>query len=198
MYAFPSNCYSRFCLWCNDMVYSKVVDGIFDFISGFQDGQTALAYVKYIHEEKPLVLVSNIHFPQYLQTPKCKCLHCSRTHSLVAGLKGMLNMGGTDGLSSILQLYLHLPFLRDFFLSDRHSPLQCFLKSDYTNRSLPVCFLCALRKLIRDLYADNNDRFVVPKDILSILWMSLVSARQSHPLSFRVIHDVFIGHLGKF
>ena len=197
MYAFPFSFHFRFCLKCNDMVYSRVVDGIFDFISGFQDGQRALPYVKYIHDEKPLDQTSNIHFPQYVQAPKRTYFLCFKTHILVVGLKGMLNMGRTDGLSSILQLYMHLPFLRDFFLSDRHSPLQCFLKSDYTNGSLQACFLCALRKLIRDLYEDNNNRFVLPKDILSNLWV-FVSSRQSDPLSFRVIHDVFISHLGKF
>lgn len=35
----------------------------------------------------------------------------------------MVNFGNTDGINSVLQLFLHAPPVRDFFLSDNHTPL---------------------------------------------------------------------------
>ena len=42
---------------------------------------------------------------------------------IVFGIKGMVDFGNTDGLNSILQLFLHSPPIRDFFLGDHHNAL---------------------------------------------------------------------------
>ena len=42
---------------------------------------------------------------------------------IVYGIKGMVDFGNTDGMNCILQLFLHAPPIRDFFLSDHHNAL---------------------------------------------------------------------------
>ena len=42
---------------------------------------------------------------------------------VVFGIKGMVDFGNTDGMNSILQLFLHAPPIRDFFLGDHHNAL---------------------------------------------------------------------------
>ena len=55
----------------------------------------------------------------------------SRSRSLVfwvvvVGLKGLLNLHETDSLNCVLQLFLHLPPILDFYFSDFHTQLVRF------------------------------------------------------------------------
>lgn len=44
----------------------------------------------------------------------------------VAGLKGLLNLHETDSMNCVLQLFLHLPPILDYYFSDFHTQLVFF------------------------------------------------------------------------
>ena len=117
-------------------------------------------------------------------------------NTTVMGMKGLLNLGQTDGLNSIIQLYAHLPFIRDYFFSDKHSSMHCFLRSNTTNREFPTCFSCCFSELMKELYADNNNTFVNPKDIFHFVLTSLLQRQPLSNVTFRNYLYIFINKLG--
>ena len=52
---------SRHCLWCNDMVYSSVLESLSDLFSGFENSKKALPTLAYIMNEIPASSVSSVH-----------------------------------------------------------------------------------------------------------------------------------------
>ena len=119
---------SRKCLYCDDIIYS---DHLSFYLSFIQDslyaGQDPIQLYKlsdlrfYLHD------ALTEHCANYckIQDSSRFCLHCASF--VVIGIKGLLNLGGTDAFNCILQCFLHLPFLVDFFLSGNHSSIVCLL-----------------------------------------------------------------------
>uniref|UniRef100_A0A0K0DCN4 USP domain-containing protein n=1 Tax=Angiostrongylus cantonensis TaxID=6313 RepID=A0A0K0DCN4_ANGCA len=56
-----------------------------------------------------------------------------------AQLRGLLNMGSTCYMNSVLQALVHTPVLRDYFLSDQHS----------CQRSPGTCLMCTMHQLMQ-------------------------------------------------
>lgn len=111
-------------------------------------------------------------------------------------MKGLLNLGKTDGFNSIIQLYAHIPFIRDYFLSDNHNSMYCFLKSNKANGEFPTCFSCCFGGLVKKLYADDNNTFVNPKDVFHYILMSLPLRQSISNVTFRHYINTFISKLG--
>ncbi|KAK8790253.1 hypothetical protein WA588_000417, partial [Blastocystis sp. NMH] len=101
-------------------------------------------------------------------------------------MKGLTNFGNTSSLNSVLQLFLHLPPIRDFFLSDGHSKLNCFLQCGTTDNHISKCLFCILSELCAELYADNNDSFVQPVNAFHYLWKRYCKLRAKSLNSSRI------------
>ena len=113
-------------------------------------------------------------------------------------MKGLLNLGEMDGLNSIIQLYAHVPFIRDYFFSENHNSMYCFLKSNVVNGEFRTCFSCSFCGLMRELYADNNNTFVNPKDIFHTIFISLPLRQPRSKVTFRQYLYTFINKLGMY
>ena len=61
---------SRHCLWCNDMVYSPVIESLSEMISGFENSEKALPALAYIMNEMSVSSVSSVHKGIYQTRPE--------------------------------------------------------------------------------------------------------------------------------
>lgn len=74
------------------------------------------------------------------------------TPDSTVGLRGLINMGSTCFMNCIMQVLIHTPLLRDYFLADRH---KCKL--------IPKeCLACQLSDLfqVRMLYLSCERKFL--------------------------------------
>jgi ubiquitin carboxyl-terminal hydrolase 22/27/51 len=126
-----------------------------------------------------------------------------------SGRRGLLNLGQTCFLNSVLQAFIHTPLVRSFFLSDKHNHILCKAKE---------CTSCEMDELFAEVYSGAGTAYA-PTSLLTTMWKSstelagysqqdaheaLVSLRQGIHSSTRgstqtacncVVHDAFGGML---
>ncbi|KAL6736055.1 hypothetical protein Aduo_006445 [Ancylostoma duodenale] len=104
-----------------------------------------------------------------------------------AQLRGLLNMGSTCYMNSVLQALVHTPVLRDYFLSDQHS----------CQRSPGTCLMCTMHQLMQDFHRGDSSDPVAPSDVLHIVWeqsqMSMGGQQDAHEF-FLAVHDLLHRH----
>jgi len=76
------------------------------------------------------------------------------------GLRGLINLGNTCFMSCIVQVLIHTPLLRDYFLSDRHI---C------TFSSPDQCIGCEISRIFQENYNDDMSPFS-PHKLLHMIW----------------------------
>ncbi|VDO26601.1 unnamed protein product [Heligmosomoides polygyrus] len=93
-----------------------------------------------------------------------------------AQLRGLLNMGSTCYMNSVLQALVHTPVLRDYFLSDQHC----------CQRPPGTCLMCTMHQLMQDFHRGDSADPVAPSDVLHIVWeqsqMSMGGQQDAHEL----------------
>uniref|UniRef100_A0A1I7XA66 ubiquitinyl hydrolase 1 n=1 Tax=Heterorhabditis bacteriophora TaxID=37862 RepID=A0A1I7XA66_HETBA len=102
-------------------------------------------------------------------------------------LRGLLNMGATCYMNSVLQALVHTPVLRDYFLSDQHS---CQKKPG-------TCLMCTMHDLMQDFHRGDSSEAVAPGDVLHIVWeqsnMRMGGQQDAHEF-FLTVHDLLHRH----
>jgi ubiquitin carboxyl-terminal hydrolase 22/27/51 len=77
-----------------------------------------------------------------------------------SGRRGLLNLGQTCFLNSVLQAFLHTPLIRAYFLSDKHNRLVCKTKD---------CTCCELDELFSEAFSGAGTPFA-PTGFLTTMW----------------------------
>jgi len=76
------------------------------------------------------------------------------------GLRGLINLGNTCFMSCIVQVLIHTPLLRDYFLSDRH---MCQATSEN------ACIVCEISQLFQDFFCGQGSP-LSPHKLLYMIW----------------------------
>jgi ubiquitin carboxyl-terminal hydrolase 22/27/51 len=74
------------------------------------------------------------------------------------GLRGLFNLGSTCFMNCIIQVLIHTPVLRDYFLSDRH------------NCKLSSCMVCEISKIFQEFYSPHKTSPISLHDLLVLIW----------------------------
>lgn len=76
------------------------------------------------------------------------------------GLRGLINLGNTCFMSCIVQVLIHTPLLRDYFLSDRH--LCTFSGTDQ-------CIVCEIERIFQENFSGDMNP-ISPHKLLHMIW----------------------------
>jgi ubiquitin carboxyl-terminal hydrolase 22/27/51 len=95
------------------------------------------------------------------------------------GLRGLFNLGSTCFMNCIIQVLIHTPVLRDYFLSDRH------------NCKLSSCMVCEISNIFQEFYSGKSTPLSL-HDLLFLIWRNA-----SHLAGYKQqdAHEFFIATL---
>ncbi|KZT29784.1 cysteine proteinase [Neolentinus lepideus HHB14362 ss-1] len=100
------------------------------------------------------------------------------------GRRGLLNLGQTCFMNSVLQSFIHNPLLRNYFLSDKHNHRLCKNKD---------CTCCEMDKLFTEMFLDVS----VPYGPASFLFTTWRACSELSGYAQQDAHEFFISTLNQ-
>ncbi|CAL1286053.1 unnamed protein product [Larinioides sclopetarius] len=139
-----------FCYKCGDYTYDEDFENI------------AIQYKKQAGRAKG----SEINFPWEPKQYEIQVLKENNGFKKISedsciGLRGLLNLGNTCFMNCIVQVLVHTPLLRDYFLSDKHV---CHLQE--TPES---CLACEMFNIFQEFYSGQSDPHI-PYKLVYLIW----------------------------
>ncbi|XGW07398.1 hypothetical protein V3C99_010519 [Haemonchus contortus] len=160
-----------YCAWCSDFVYNRVLEVM--RLGAMNKYRTRLGLCKLVSWN-----------PTDADIKAWDMMTRVGHH---AQLRGLLNMGSTCYMNSVLQALVHTPVLRDYFLSDQHC----------CQRPPGTCLMCTMHQLMQDFHRGDSSDPVAPSDVLHIVWeqsqMSMGGQQDAHEF-FLAVHDLLHRH----
>ncbi|XP_052266295.1 ubiquitin carboxyl-terminal hydrolase 22-like isoform X1 [Dreissena polymorpha] len=141
------------CFACDDYVYDKDIDKIaktLNYRSSIPAALNQFAVWQPNHKEVEL-----LH-------KNCKRRRVEDSSTI--GLRGLINLGNTCFMNTIVQALIHTPVLREYFLADRHV---CQLLKEENEQ----CLVCELSSIFQEFYSGISSTYI-PYRLLHLVWTS--------------------------
>lgn len=128
-----------FCGKCNDYIYDLDLDGV-------RNDETARIHAMMALLSQDSMQDSQPRLKRWVPTNQDILTIQSNSQLLKChGLRGLRNLGATCFMSVILQAFVHNPFLRNYFLSHRHTPSTC------NGGRNGICLACEMTRLFQNV-----------------------------------------------
>lgn len=139
-----------FCVSCSDYVYDSELQAISEQIQAacFTDLGLGPKFIPWVPTDKEVRILE--------QNPRR--LGFSKNSTI--GLRGLINLGNTCFMSCIVQVLIHTPLLRDYFLSDRHL---CLASGENQ------CIVCQFAELFQEFFSGVGTP-LSPHKLLYMIW----------------------------
>ncbi|KAF8340377.1 uncharacterized protein EI90DRAFT_3035339 [Cantharellus anzutake] len=156
-FALDVNSGATFCTACEDLIYHEELDKrrtsiLFEVEirnTAFQSsGARRALYNSWVP--------SNVEKLKLQRSTRLSC----------QGRKGFLNLGASCYLSVILQVLVHTPLLRRYYLSDKHPHQLC---------EKDICMECEIDKLLTEIYSSESP-WITPTSFLYTLWRHAIAS----------------------
>ncbi|KAK9767113.1 hypothetical protein K7432_003339 [Basidiobolus ranarum] len=148
------NRFTVYCNNCDDYIY----DIEFDRVHDEEKLHTYTLVSKYIEP--------HIKRPRYVEwrpnEVEVTALRNQATMKRCEGLRGLRNLGSTCFMNVIIQVFVHNPLLRAYYLCDKHNAAGCIKKP---------CLSCEMDKLFNELYSGKKEPYG-PCTFLHCMWLS--------------------------
>ncbi|KAG9093233.1 hypothetical protein FS749_014818 [Ceratobasidium sp. UAMH 11750] len=144
---------SIFCSGCDDFVYSNRLDQAYALAVLSAEEQVARFKVTSSPRQQFRPWVPDAQAAgELLKATQVQC----------SGLRGLFNLGSTCYLNVIIQMMVHNPLVRNYYMSDKHNSQLCIIKE---------CMSCEMDKLFTKIYSSDPGPFG-PTTILHSLWLN--------------------------
>lgn len=163
-----------FCLKCNDFIYDRRAEKIrgeclnarrkdlgLSLQYRWNPGRTEVQLCRR-SSLRLLQLVNSNNDHDNVQSSGANSLFSS-----ARGLRGLINLGNTCFMNCIIQTLVHIPMLRDYFLSDQH---HCRLGLANSKAELNTCLMCELSHIFQEFYSRDAQSPYVPHRLLHLVW----------------------------
>jgi ubiquitin carboxyl-terminal hydrolase 22/27/51 len=116
--------------------------------------------------------------------------------NLVAGLRGIQNLGNTCYMSTILQSFIHNPIVRNHYLSDTHKSNLCIR---------PNCIHCTITNVFTEMYSSSRSDPAIaygPTDFITNVWkvatpFAGTDQQDSHEFLMFLLNIMHMHHLSE-
>lgn len=144
---------SIYCSECDDFVYSSRLDQAYSL--ALLSAEEKVARFK-------LTAFPRQPFRPWVPNPLASSEILKATQVQCSGLRGLFNLGSTCYLNVIVQIMIHNPLVRNYYMSDKHNSQQCPIKE---------CMSCEMDKLFTKVYSSDPGP-LGPTTILHSLWLN--------------------------
>jgi len=154
-----------FCSECDDIVYSEILDEL--HMTSIATSNSQL--IRYRDPKKSRELYSN-----WVPTEaEAEAIQTEAYPVSCEGRRGLLNLGQTCALNTVLQSFLHNPLLRNYFLSDKHNSKLSSLSDGpkYKLCKSKECMCCEMDRLFSEVFSGDQTPYA-PIAFLPLLWRS--------------------------
>lgn len=136
-----------FCYQCNDFVYDRRIEKLRRDAQNLLHRKLGLALRHDWNPGKSEAKVIKRSSPQIIRMGRhgTRGLYYVMFLDDVLGLRGLINLGNTCFMNCIIQTMMHIPMLRDYFLSDQHN---CRYQSEDTDEN-NQCLMCEISHIFQ-------------------------------------------------
>lgn len=166
-----------YCFSCGDYVYDKELESVARRLR--QRAARLLSTLINLKEQYYPWEPSSYEIDLLKRNPRRKRI----SNNSYIGLRGLINLGNTCFMNTIVQALTHTPLLRDYFLADRHI---CQFQDDPS-----MCLVCEMSRLFQEFYSGKSTPHI-PFRLLHLVW---THARHLAGYEQQDAHEFFIATL---